>query len=308
MPRRNDSRDDLNLLFALDVLLEERSATRAAARLGVTQSAVSRMLARLRATFRDPLFVRTARGLTPTRRALALAGPLRQAVGELQRLVAEEAPFEPALAERSFRIAAVDYAQVVLLAPLLARLAREAPRVDFEVRQPSGDSERDLEAGALDILLMPRQPSGPAIVWTPLHRAEYACLVWRGHRLRRIGAAAFAEMPHVLVTPRERPGGGVVDEVLAEQRRARRVAVRVPTFLMVPYLLIGTGRIATVPARIATELARRHPLRVLRPPLRVPPFTLCQAWHEVHRQDPGHRWLRDQILRADREAPARARR
>lgn len=297
MPRRNVDLPDLNLLLALDVLLEERSATRAAGRLGVTQSAVSRMLARLRAAFRDPLFVRTTRGLVPTRRALELAGPLRTAVRDLERLLAERAAFDPSAARRAFRIAAADYAQVVVLAPLFARLAREAPHVDVEVRQPSADSERDLEAGRLDLLLMPRQPSGPAIVWTPLREAAYSCLVWSRHPRRRLDRAGFAAMAHVLVTPRERPGGGVVDTVLAEHGLARRVAVRVPTFLMVPYLLVGTDRIATVPTGIATELARRHPLRVLRPPIDVPPFTLCQAWHEVHRNDPAHRWLREAVGR-----------
>jgi DNA-binding transcriptional LysR family regulator len=115
-------------------------------------------------------------------------------------------------------------------------------------------------------------------------------------------------MAHVLVTPRERPGGGAVDVALGEHRLARRVAIRVPTFLMVPYLLVGTERVATVPARIAAELASRHPLRRLRPPVAVPPFTLCQAWHEIHRHDPAHRWLRDEVLRTDREArpPQRA--
>jgi DNA-binding transcriptional LysR family regulator len=300
MRRKNVVRPDLNLLLALDVLLEERSATRAAGRLGVTQSAVSRMLARLRAAFHDPLFVRTTRGLAPTRRALELAGPLRAAVRDLERLLAERAAFAPSVARRGFRIAAADYAQVVLLAPLLARLAVEAPHVDVEVRQPSVESERDLESGRLDLLLMPRQPSGPAIVWTALHDAGYSCLVWAGHPRRRLDRTSFAAMAHLLVTPRERRGGGVVDVALAEHGLARRVAVRVPTFLMVPYLLVGTDRIATVPTRMAAELARRHPLRVLRPPIAVPPFTLCQAWHEVHRNDPAHRWLRETVARVAR--------
>jgi DNA-binding transcriptional LysR family regulator len=298
MPRKHSGRD-LNLLAALDVLLEERSVTRAAERLGVTQPAASRMLGRLRAALHDPLFVRTARGLVPTRRALALAAPLRQAVRDLERVALASPAFDPATARRTFRIAAVDYAQATILAPLLARIAAEAPHVDVHVRQPSAESERDLESGALDLLLVPRQPSGPGVVWTPLHRAGYACLVWRRHACRRLTLVRFAAMAHVLVTPRERPGRGVVDTVLEQHGLTRRVAVRVPTFLMVPYLLVGTERIATVPRRIADELARRHPLRVLAPPVAVPEFTLCQAWHELHRHDLGHRWLRDRVARAD---------
>ncbi len=294
MPRKHISKSDLNLLVALDVLLAERSTTRAAERLGLTQSAVSRILGRLRATLGDPLLVRTNRGLTPTRRALELGAPLRQTVLDLERLLFEGPRFDPRHSTRRFRIAAVDYAQVILLAPLLRRLEAEAPLVDVEVRQPSVESERDLESGALDLLLMPRQSSGPGVVWTALHHDEYTCLVWKGHPCRRLTAARFTTMAHVLVAPRERPGG-VVDAVLAQQRRARRVAVQVPSFLMLPSLLVGTQRIATVPVRMAAELVRTHPLRTLAPPIAVPGFTMCQAWHELHRHDPGHRWLRDAL-------------
>lgn len=297
MRRRNITRPDLNLLVVLDVLLEERSTTRAADRLGVTQSAVSRMLGRLRVACGDPLLVRTSRGLSPTRRAVELAGPLRQMVGDLERLFLECPRFDPGRAERRFRIAAIDYAQVILLAPLLAELELEAPLVDVEIRQPSAEAESDLESGALDLLLMPRQPSGPGVVWSNLYRDGYTCIVWKDNPCRRLTAARFAEMAHVLVAPRERPGG-IVDVVLAQHQLARRVAVQVPSFLAIPYVLVGTQRIATVPTRMGAELVRRHPLRILKPPVDVPGFTMCQGWHEIHRDDPGHRWLRDAVMRA----------
>ena len=102
-------------------------------------------------------------------------------------------------------------------------------------------------------------------------------------------------MEHVLVAPRER-AGDIVDSVLEKNGLSRRVAVQAPTFLIVPYLLIGTTRIATVPRRMAGELARMHPLKILKPPVEIPGFTMCQGWHEIHRNDPGHRWLRDQLI------------
>lgn len=285
---------DLNLLLGLDILLAERSVTAAADRLGLTQSAVSRILGRLRATFGDPLFVRTSRGLTPTQRALELAGPVREAMAGLERLLLEQPHFRPELARRRFRVAAVDYAQVTVLARLWQRLASEAPLVDLEVRQPSAESERDLESGALDLLLMPRQASGAAIVWTPIARDRYVCVVCKRHPCRRLTLARFAAMDHVLVAPREREGG-VVDEVLAQKGLSRRVAVQVATFLVAPYALLGTERIATVPSRMAEEFVRLHPLRILEPPLPIPGVVLCQGWHEIHRNDPGHRWLRQAV-------------
>lgn len=297
---------DLNLLLALDVLLAERSVTAAADRLGLTQSAVSRILGRLRTTFGDPLFVRTSRGLTPTQRALDLAGPLREAVAGLERLLLERPQFRPEQARRRFRLAAVDYAQVTVLARLWTRLAAEAPFVDLELRQPSAESERDLESGALDLLLMPRQASGAGIVWTPIARDAYVCVVWKRHPCRRLTPARFAAMDHILVAPREREGG-VVDEVLAQKGLARRVALQVSTFLIVPYALVGTERIATVPRRMAEEFVRLHPLRILKPPLPIPGVVICQGWHEIHRHDPGHHWLR-QVVAAEAAAvrPARA--
>jgi DNA-binding transcriptional LysR family regulator len=297
MTQRNIRRVDLNLLIALDVLLEEHNVTRAADRLGLTQSATSRILARLRRAFDDPLFVRTSRGLTPTQRAVAMAAPLREHLSSLERLVLDPKPFDATTARRRFRVAAIDYVQVTLMAPLLRKLQSEAAFIDFEILQPSANAERDLEAGRLDLLLMPQQPSGPGVVWTGLYRDDYTCLTWSRHAARRLTLSSFAAMEHVLVAPRER-AGGIVDAVLEQHGLSRRVAAQVSTFLLVPYLLVGTTRIATVPERMAQELARLHPLRILRPPVEVPGFTICQGWHEIHRHDPGHRWLRESLVEA----------
>ena len=299
MTPRNIRQADLNLLIALNILLEERNVTRAADRLVLTQSAASRMLARLRATLDDPLFVRTSRGLTPTQRALELAGPLREHLAGLEKLFLERTDFDAATTPRKFRIAAIDYVQVTLLAPLLKRLASSAPLIDFEIRQASVEAERDLDAGGLDLLIRPQQPSAPGVIWTPLYPERYTCLVWNKHPAQRLTLAGFAAMAHVLVAPRERPGG-IVDEVLEQNKLSRRVAVQASTFLLVPYLLIGTQRIATVPERMAAELVRVHPLKTLKPPVEIPGFTMCQGWHEIHRNDPGHRWLRESLLQVAR--------
>ena len=305
MTQRNISQADLNLLRALKVLLEECNVTRAADRLGLTQPAVSRILSRLRVTFGDPLFVRTSRGLTPTARALQIAAPLRRNIEALERILLEENGFEPARAKRRFRIAAVDYAQVTLLAPLIRTLIGKAPQIDFELRQPTVESERDLEAGTLDLLIMPQQPSSPGIVWTPLYQDGYTCIVWENNPVRSLTAPRFAAMDHILVAPRER-AGGIVDEVLREQGLTRRIAVQAPTFLLLPHLLVGTERIATVPIGMAKELASINPLRVIKPPLKIPGFTMCQGWHEIHRSDSGHRWLRESIAKqAERGIGAR---
>lgn len=287
---------DLNLLVVLDLLLKEESVSVAARRLHLSQSAVSRSLTKLRELFGDELFVRTGRGMRPTRRALELASPLRQALAELGGLLEPQRSFDPATAQRSFQIAALDYTQLTLLEPWMTRLAADAPGIDVVVRQLSITSKRDLEAGALDLYVSPRIRSAAGVIWTPLHDDDYTCLVWSDHAIkRRLTLARYCGLEHVLVAPGERPGG-IVDRLLDERGLSRRVSVQVPTFLSVAYLLVGTQRIATVPRRLAVRLAEYHPLRLLEPPLELPRVSLQLAWHELHRRDPGHAWLRQQLL------------
>jgi DNA-binding transcriptional LysR family regulator len=300
--RRHDG-IDLNLLAAMHALLEERSVTRAARRLGVTQPAVSRSLGRLRAWFGDPILVRAGGGMRPTARAEALAGPLRRALAELDAVVASEVRFDARTAPRRFVVSAVDYAHAVVLAPLAARLEEEAPAVSLVLRQASDRDERDLADGSLDLLVGPRQTSAAGVVWSSLYEEAYTCLVWRRHPRRRLSLPAFAALDHVLVAPWDRPGS-VVDAALAERGLARRVAVQASTFLLVPHLLVGTRRVATVPSRLAAVLERSYPLRRIEAPIAVAGFTVCAAWHEVHRGDPGHRWLRERVAEIARRARA----
>ncbi|HEX2689481.1 MAG TPA: LysR family transcriptional regulator [Kofleriaceae bacterium] len=282
------------LLLALDALLAEESVTGAARRLARTQPAVSRALARLRRHFGDPLFVRTAHGLRPTRRARELALPARRVLAELEALGGAGRGFDPRAARRRFALAGLDYAQLVAFAPLGAALAREAPGVDLAIRAWSPDAERDVEAGTLDLLVGPEQPTAAGLMWTPLWSDRYVCVAWRGRRVRRLSAAAFAALDHVLVAPRERPGGPL-DAVLARHGLRRRIVVQVPTFLIAPSFLVGTARVATIPARIAELLVKSHPLHMFPPPVAIPDFTIGAAWHEIHRGDAGHRWLRTRL-------------
>ena len=286
---------DLNLLVTLEVLLAEESVTVAARRLGLSQSAVSRSLTRLREVFGDELFVRTGQGMRPTRRALELSTPLRRALGELGGLLEPRERFDPKTASRVFQIAALDYSQLTLIGPWTSRLAERAPGIDVVVRQLSAYSKRDLEAGALDLYVAPRTRTAAGVIWTALHDDDYTCVVASEHPMRRLSLTRYVQLEHVLVAPSERPGG-IVDTALAEHGLARRVCVRVPTFLSVPYLLLGTQRIATVPRRLAERFVEYHPLRMIDPPVDLPKVSLALGWHELHRSDPGHAWLREQLI------------
>lgn len=295
-------RVDLNMLVALDALLGEAHVTRAAARLGLTQPAMSRALSRARALFDDPLLVRTGRGMRLTPRAERLGPALRRALGELQAVLGDRPQFEPHTSTRSFTLVMADYGQAVLLAPLLERLAREAPRIDLVIQPFERNPLGALDAGEVDLVITTRSAAAPSIVWTPLFSDRLVCLVRQGHPSigRRLTAEQLAAAPQVLIAPEGRPGG-ILDEALAELGLRRRVALRVPSFLVAPELVATSDLVLTLPARIARKAQAHLPVRAVELPFKVEGFTMAQAWHERMRKDPAHAWLRGVIAAVGRE-------
>lgn len=289
---------DLNLLRVLDVVLAERHVTRAAARLGLTQSAASHALARLRTQLDDPLLVRGPRGgLVPTARAEALQPVVAHALAELAA-VWRGGGFTPATARRTFHVAAGDYAELVLLPALAARLARVAPGVDLFVRAVPDDIAGALAAGAVDVVLAPARPRDltGGCFQRALFDETFVCAVRDGHPQARgrLTLDRFCALDHLLIAPRG-TAGGFVDDALAALGRRRRVAVAVPHFLVAPPVLGATDLIATVPRRIAAAFAPMIALAVRPPPIALTGFTIHLLWHERAGADPAQRWLRDQI-------------
>jgi DNA-binding transcriptional LysR family regulator len=285
---------NLNLLLVLDALAEEQNVTRAAKRLGLTQSAVSNALAQLRHVLGDPLFVRARRGVVPTARALALAGPVRQALGIVATALDGARGFEPKTATRSFVIAASDYTEYVVLPPLLRRLERDAPGVRIEVR-PWGLHEvtPELEAGGADLMLGYYGSLPPAHHEQPLFEEEYTCIVRQGHPevRRRLTLERYLRLSHVLVS--QRTGSvGSVDVALGRLGLSRKVGARVSHFLMVPHLVASTDMVAALSRRIAEPAARSRKLALHPPPLPLPKSTVGQVWHARTASDPGNVWLR----------------
>ncbi|MDB4931794.1 MAG: LysR family transcriptional regulator [Myxococcaceae bacterium] len=288
---------DLNLLVTLEALLAERSVTRAARRLGLSQPALSHALQRLRDLFGDPLFLRAPGGLLPTDRALELSAPLAAALDAVRLALSGPAAFDPATARRTFAVATADHGSFVLLPELWATLNAEAPGVDVSVRVDTVDQgRRELLDGELDLLIGPYQREVAGYYRQRLLHERFVCVLRKGHPAARGGLTLdkWLALPHLLVAPRGKPGSAV-DTALAAVGRARRVGLMVPQFLVAPHVVAGSDLVWTAPERMARAYAKLLPL-VLRPvPIALEGFTVWQSWHERRHRDPGHAWLRARV-------------
>jgi len=289
---------DLNLLLVFDGVLREKSVTRAGQRVGLSQPALSNALARLRKLFGDPLFVRTPGGMNPTPFALRLADPVRQALDLLEVTLREQAGFDPAATTRAFRFHMSDIGEVVFLPPLLERLKRDAPGARVEVAQFPVDGIREaLETGKIDIALGFMPELGGGIAQRRLFRDRYVCLARKDHPVirRTLTAAQFRAVRHVLIAS-SGTGHEVVERMLAEEGLGGSIALRVPHFMVVPMILARTDLVCTVPWQLAQAFKAMGSFRTHEVPLAIPTFDVRLLWHERFEQEPGNRWLREQLL------------
>jgi DNA-binding transcriptional LysR family regulator len=288
---------DLNLLVALRALLSERHVTRAAARIGLSQPAMSHALSRLRELLGDPLLVRAPSGMKRTARAEAMAEPLERVLEDLGRVLASPAPFDARTSTRKFRIATDDYMELVLFPKLLPRFWSEAPSADLRLANLLASAHEDLAEGRIDFALgVHGTLGGPVprgIRSERLVSDRFVCVVREDHPVikKRLSLEDFIALPHALVAPRG-VEGGVVDVALAKLGKARRVAVTIPHFLVAPHMIRETDLVLTLAERVAKSLAPLLGLKQIAPPLEVPGFSMSMMWHERQHVDPAHAWLR----------------
>ncbi len=288
---------DLNLLTAFEALMTERNVTRAAEQMGLTQSAMSNTLARLRSLLGDRVLVRTAAGMKPTDRALELIEPIAEALRGIRGALGPRDGFVPSLSRRRFRIVTADLNELVLLPSLVRRLGREAPGVDLDVaRVGSGFPAEELRSGQGDLAIGTFDvPEG--FLERKLLDEDFVCIVRRDHPSvrRRLTIRRFTELGHVLVSPFGGPRG-TVDRALAAHQRMRRVAIQTRHFVISPILVAQSDLVATVPGRLAEHFAKLLPLRILRPPIRLGGFPVRMVWHGRTADDPAHQWLRKVLV------------
>jgi len=288
---------DLNLLVALDALLRERSVTRAAASVGLSQPAMSRSLGRLRALFEDPLLVRSGHAMVPTPRALALSEPLGASLQAIRRTLDPPSEFDPATAQRSFILSAIDTTQAVVLPPLLEHIRREAPGIDVGTAplHTAPETFAQLAAGERDLAVGRFKSPPDGIRCSVLYQDRIVCLVRRDHPRvrRRLTMKRYLAESHLAAesfTPHETPF--TIESLLAKQDLTRRVVCTVEKLAIAPILVAGTDLVCTAPGKTIAPFAAGLGVRALAPPFEAPGFDLQIAWHERNDEDRGHRWLR----------------
>jgi DNA-binding transcriptional LysR family regulator len=298
MSKRNLSAVDLNLLVAFDALAVDRNVTRAAARLGLSQSALSKALNRLRHVFEDPLFVRRARTMEPTPRALELVAPIRSALASISRTLAP-VPFAPGDATGAVKIGVVDMYERMLLPLLVKRLRSEAPGIDVLVRAIDRSRLREqLASGELEVAVAPPGFEGADLHGEHLWRDHLLTLVSKTNRLaKRMTVKSFAAAGHIVdaglvqVAP-DGAGNSVVDAMLASLGLRRRVVAILPTLSSAPAIVASTELLATLPSKIVKALGPMPGIRIVEPPLPLLEVSSHLIWHRRSDRVPLQIWLR----------------
>ncbi|RTR53445.1 LysR family transcriptional regulator [Pseudomonas aeruginosa] len=286
---------DLNLLVALDVLLDEQNITRAAERLHMTQSATSGVLGRLRTYFQDDLLVQVGRKMQPTPYALELAVPVREVLLTIRSSITTKPVFDPASSKRHFKVVTSDYLISVLFAQVVQRIYEIAPGITFEIMAP--ETGELLLRGEVDMMIVPERyiiEGHPAQL---LFEEEHVCVVWRDNPEvgETLSLEQYMEMGHISVGFGRNRHLSIEDFFMSQYGFNRRLEVITNDFNTLPQLLVGTKRIGTMHRRLAELYAHYLPLRILPPPVKIPVMREFMLWHKSMDGDPIHRWLRERI-------------
>ena len=298
MHNENLSRIDLNLLVVFDAVAATGSVTAAAARLSLSQPAVSHALGRLRRTVDDALFVRSRDRLVPTARATAMVEPVR-AILEAINVVLNEDAFSPLGDQRTFRVAASDYTVLTLLPGLMSALRRLAPHMALDIAPVGPETLRDLESGALDFTFWGLSPPKSPFEAKLLFHDRFMGFLSRRHPLAaaisggNLGIEDYLSYPHAMAQFRA-SDSSPVDAALAAEGRVRTIALASPSFMSNIASVAGTDLITTLPGRLA-PLALSHDLVPFELPVAVPQFPYHLIWHKRLDTDPACVWLREII-------------
>ncbi|SRR5579883_1043680 len=304
MHKINLSQLDLNLLLVLSALLQERNVTKAGERMGLSQSATSHALGRLRQVFDDPLLTRSAKGMVLTPRAQQLLEPLQTILLDIEQLIKPKT-FEPKTAQGTIQIAASDYATVVILPKVLKQISDKAPDLNLECHHWGPDTLDALTNGVIDLALgLLNLPQASQLQLQTLFVEDFVSVVRADHPITQTDftVESYVAWSHILITITNTSVTAIpkspishVDTVLSGLGVKRRIMLKLPHFLAAPMIVQHTDLILTLPRRIAMLFAQHANLAILEPPIQLGTYNYMQIWHERLDGDPLHIWLRELI-------------
>jgi len=288
---------DLNLLVAFDALMADRSVSRAAERVSLSQPAMSNALTRLRRYFSDELLIPHNKRMYPTPFAETLLPQVQAALATMEGVVATARHFDPATSVRTFRVMASDYIATAVLFPIITRLAVTAPGVRVELLLPSQRRIELLDSGGIDLLITLQPYVTPTLPSDFLLEDAYWLVGRAGHPAltEPVTVDAMLEYDHILVAIGEERLPSFGDAYLDRIGVQRRVAMTAPNFAMLPWLLQETDWLTLMQGRLARLMARSFAIALAPPPLPIPPLVEMAQYHVTRANDPGLRWLIDTI-------------
>lgn len=294
---------DLNLLVALDILLKERSVTRAAEELNLSTSAMSNSLSKLREYFNDDLLVSINRKMEITPRGKVLHDAVRSVLLTIDSTLTAEPAFDPRSSDRTFRILCSDYTQLVLAPALMGLAAKAGCTARFLFMAQSGTPYKDLERGEADLLVIPTGFMSPDHPHEALFQEDFVCMVWRHSKLAQgvLDLERYVNAEHAVM---QHSSNLRIDAFegwfLKRYGVTRRVAAATFSFTMLPALVVGTEMVATVHARVAARLASVWPLEIRPTPIAFDKMEQAMQWHQFRTSDPALVWLRGLLAEAAR--------
>lgn len=288
---------DLNLLVALDTLLETRSVSRAADRLNLSQPAISAALARIRQYFGDDILVMRGKRMYPTAFAETLLPRIRQALRDIDGILATSITFDPATSQRIFRLIASDYIIAALIVPLVKRLAELAPNLRLDIAAPEADSQSLLESGKIDLMITPESFVAVDQPAELLFEERHLVTGWAGNpRLAGpISSEDYLAAGHVAVAFSRERTLAFADTQIEHILPGRRIEVYAPSFTVVPWMLQGTERLALMHARLFRVMRSRFDIVSAPLPFEFPMMREMVQHHHARSDDDGLRWLRRQL-------------
>jgi LysR family transcriptional regulator, nod-box dependent transcriptional activator len=291
---------DLNLLHVLDILLEVKNVTRAADRLALSQSAVSAALSRLREFFGDELFVLEGRKLLPTAFAEQLSRNLHACLQEADTIINASKDFEPASSQRTFRILAADYIFASILTDVSESIAKRASGITLEFVGLDRNAPERIERGDIDLIIGPREYLLTGHPIRPLFEEDVVVAGWSRNAafLAPLTEDAFFQAGHVAVRHGIHSDATFADRYIDNVRQSRRVEAVAPAFTLVPWMLIGTARLALIPRHLAEKFARYVPIKHVPPPFPVPKIAELAQFHRTKASDKGIEWLINEMIKA----------